>query len=172
MPALLWKGLYEVKLIHSSDVIRRDTASLMAGVTIVDSNFCWGADQREHQSSASLAFVRGIHRWPANSTHKGPVTPIFFFHLITSSWSYNFLSEQNRYLQNNAGKTSHRVISSHDADYAQRVVFCPSLGGMWATCVIPMWKMKWNANTYLDFFTSVQHANGYCGCRLFLIEVK
>ena len=23
-----------------------------------------GADQRKHQSSASLAFVRGIHRWP------------------------------------------------------------------------------------------------------------
>ena len=26
------------------------------------------------QSSASLAFVRGIHRWPVNSPHKGPVT--------------------------------------------------------------------------------------------------
>ena len=33
-----------------------------------------GADQRRHQSSASLAFVRGFHRWPVNSTHKGPVT--------------------------------------------------------------------------------------------------
>ena len=31
-------------------------------------------DQREDQSSASLAFVRGIHRWPVNSPHKGPVT--------------------------------------------------------------------------------------------------
>ena len=29
---------------------------------------------RKHQSSASLAFVRGIHRWPVNSPHKGPVT--------------------------------------------------------------------------------------------------
>ena len=26
------------------------------------------------KSSASLAFVRGIHRWPMNSPHKGPVT--------------------------------------------------------------------------------------------------
>ena len=25
---------------------------------------CWGANQRTHQSSASLAFLRGIHRWP------------------------------------------------------------------------------------------------------------
>ena len=33
-----------------------------------------GADQRKHQSSASLAFVRGIHRTPVNSPHKGPVT--------------------------------------------------------------------------------------------------
>ena len=29
---------------------------------------------KKHQSSASLAFVRGIHRWPVNSPHKGPVT--------------------------------------------------------------------------------------------------
>ena len=28
----------------------------------------------KHQSSASLAFVRGIHRWPVNSPHKGSVT--------------------------------------------------------------------------------------------------
>ena len=35
-------------------------------------------DQRKHQSSASLAFVRGILRWPVNSTHKGPVTRKMF----------------------------------------------------------------------------------------------
>ena len=29
---------------------------------------------KKHQSSASLAFVSGIHRWPVNSPHKGPVT--------------------------------------------------------------------------------------------------
>ena len=33
-----------------------------------------GADQRKQQSSASLAFVRGIHRRPVNSPHKRPVT--------------------------------------------------------------------------------------------------
>ena len=33
-----------------------------------------GADHRKHQSSASLAFVRGIHRGPVNSPHKWPVT--------------------------------------------------------------------------------------------------
>ena len=32
-----------------------------------------GADQRKQQSSASLAFVREIHRWPVDSPHKGPI---------------------------------------------------------------------------------------------------
>ena len=33
-----------------------------------------GADQRKHQSSASLVFVRRIHRWPMNFPQKGLVT--------------------------------------------------------------------------------------------------
>ena len=36
------------------------------------------ADQRKHQSSESLAFVRGIHWWSLNSRHKGPVTRKMF----------------------------------------------------------------------------------------------
>ena len=34
--------------------------------------------QRKHQSSASLAFVWGIHRWPVNSPYKGPVMQKMF----------------------------------------------------------------------------------------------
>ena len=41
-------------------------------------NKCSGPDQRKHQSSASLAFVREIHRWPVNSPHKGPVAQKMF----------------------------------------------------------------------------------------------
>ena len=37
-----------------------------------------GADQRKHQSSALLAFVRGIHRWSVNTPDKGPVTRKIF----------------------------------------------------------------------------------------------
>ena len=48
-------------------------ASQIAGVSIVYSTVCSGVDQRKHQSSASLAFVRGIHRWAVNSPHKGPM---------------------------------------------------------------------------------------------------
>ena len=42
------------------------------GVSIVCKNICSGADQRKHQSSASLAVVRGVHRWPVSSPNKGP----------------------------------------------------------------------------------------------------
>ena len=37
-----------------------------------------GADQRKYPSSASLSVVRGIHQWPVNSPHKGPVTRKMF----------------------------------------------------------------------------------------------
>ena len=53
-------------------------ASQITSLTIVYSTVYSGADQRKHQSSASLSFVRGIHRWPVNSPHKGPVTQKMF----------------------------------------------------------------------------------------------
>ena len=60
-------------------------ASEITSLTVVDSAIYSGADQRRHQSSASLAFVRGIHRGPVNSPHKWPITRKCF-HLMTSSW--------------------------------------------------------------------------------------
>ena len=50
----------------------------ITSLTIVYSSVYSGADQSKHQSSASLAFVRGIYRWPANSPHKGQVTRKMF----------------------------------------------------------------------------------------------
>ena len=49
-------------------------ASQITSLTIVYSTDDSGADQRKYQSPPSLAFVRGIHRGPVNSPHKGPVT--------------------------------------------------------------------------------------------------
>ena len=51
---------------HYDDVTMSLMASQITSLTIVYSAVYSGADQRKHQSSASLAFVRGIH--------KGPVT--------------------------------------------------------------------------------------------------
>ena len=48
------------------------------------STVCSAVDQRKHQSSASLAFVRGIHWWPVDSPFKWPVTRKMF-HLMASS---------------------------------------------------------------------------------------
>ena len=61
-----------------NDVIMSAMASQITSLTIVYSTVYSGSDERKHQSSASLAFVRGIHRWPMNSPHKGPVTRKMF----------------------------------------------------------------------------------------------
>ena len=63
-------------------------ASQITGVLIVYSIIYPGAAQRKHQSSASLAFVMGIHRWPVNSPHKGPVTrKTFPFNDVIMVWA-------------------------------------------------------------------------------------
>ena len=60
--------------LHNNNVIMGAMAFQTTSLTIVNSSVYSGTYQRKHQSSASLAFVRGIHRWPVNSPHKGPVT--------------------------------------------------------------------------------------------------
>ena len=63
---------------HYNDVTMGAMASQITSLTIVYSTVHSGADQRKHQSSALLAFVRGTHRWPVISPHKGPVTRKMF----------------------------------------------------------------------------------------------
>ena len=55
---------------HYTDVIMGAIASPITSLTIVYSTVYSDADQREHQSSASLAFVRGIHRGRHHGIHK------------------------------------------------------------------------------------------------------
>ena len=63
---------------HYCDVIMSAMASQIISLTIVYQTVYSGADQRKPQSSTSLAFVMGIHRWPGKSPHKGPVTQKMF----------------------------------------------------------------------------------------------
>ena len=63
---------------HCNDVIMSAMSSQITSLTNVYSSVYLDADQRKHQSSASLAFVRWIHRRPVNSPHKGPVTRKMF----------------------------------------------------------------------------------------------
>ena len=73
--------------VHYSDVIMSAMASQITDVLIVCLNVCSVADQRKHQSSMSLAFVRGIHWWQVNSPHKVPVTrKMFPFDDVIMEW--------------------------------------------------------------------------------------
>ena len=69
---------YQCSNVHYSDVIMGAIASQITSLRIVYSTVYLDADQRKHQSSASLAFVWGIHRGPVNSPHKWPVTRKMF----------------------------------------------------------------------------------------------
>ena len=71
-----WNTVYQISL-HYNDVIMGAMTSQITSLMIVYSIVCSGADQK-HQSSASLAFVWGIHHWLVNSPHKGPVTRKIF----------------------------------------------------------------------------------------------
>ena len=77
-----WKtiALYAtwMEMLHYTDVIMTTMASQITSLTVVYSTVYSDADQRKHQRSASLAFVRGIHRdrWKC-------------FHLMTSSCEWN-----------------------------------------------------------------------------------
>ena len=68
----------QLRHTHYDDVIMGTIASQITSLTIVYSAVYSGADQSKHQSSASLAFVWGIHRGPVNSPHKWPVTRKMF----------------------------------------------------------------------------------------------
>ena len=76
-------------------------ASQITGVSVVRTTVCSGADQRQHQSSAPLAFVRGIHRWPVDSPHKGPVTRRISNFMTRSwfSWAFSNVASHTHYFK-------------------------------------------------------------------------
>ena len=94
----------------------RQMAPQITSITINYWTVWSGADQRKHQSSASLAFVMGIPRWPVNSPHKGPVARKMFpfddVVMVVSKMS-NILSA--RPLSNHA--TKHLIVCS--VEYTQ-----------------------------------------------------
>ena len=85
----------------------------------------------KHQSSVPLAFVMGIHRWPVNSPHKGPVTRKMFPFgdvIMTGSWKL-FYPSWNCWLV-------HMELGS---------VYCVILVALYTT-----------SNKYLLFFSSLK----------------
>ena len=72
------KSWFELHHNHYDDVIMTMLASQITSLKVVYSIVYSGVNQRKHQSSASLAFVREIHRGPVNFPHKWPVTRKMF----------------------------------------------------------------------------------------------
>ena len=96
--------LFGANVFHYDDIIMGTIASQITSLTIVYSTVYSGADQSKHQSSASLAFVWGIHRWPVNSPHKWPVTRKMFpfddVIMFTGNWIFKsmiFYKNANMY---------------------------------------------------------------------------
>ena len=130
---------------HYDDVIMTILASQITSLTVVYSIVYSGVIQRKHQSSASLAFVREIHRGPVNFPHKWPVTRKMFpfddvimifdvFYLtvfIISLYSSNVSSKHLNSITDSgfgAYKTCHnltrnesQLISMHTLNY---IFFC------------------------------------------------
>ena len=84
---------------HYNDVIMSAIASHITNLTIVYSIVYSDADQRKHQSSMSLAFVRGIHRGPVNSPHKWPVTRKMFPFDDVIMWQFILLQMCSKCVQ-------------------------------------------------------------------------
>ena len=85
---------------HYNDVIMNAMASQIISLTIVYSILYSGADQRKPKSSASLAFVWGIHRWQVitQRASNAESVPIWWRHHVffhTTNLSHSFRSTTN-----------------------------------------------------------------------------
>ena len=96
---------------HYDDVVMGAIASQITSLTIVYASVYSGADQSKHQSSASLAFVWGIHRGPGNSPHKWPVTRKMFpfDDVIMEQWK----TARNAPASAQERLISHAIVSNH-----------------------------------------------------------
>ena len=123
-------------LIHYSDVIMTMMASQITSLTVVYSTVYPGADQRKHQSSASLAFVWGIHRgrrWIPRT--KGQLRGQYF-HLMTSSWNISFTA--SIYVRGRSGCP----WTVGFFFYTENVLLIFKILGL--LCSFLIWLSKWN----------------------------
>ena len=76
----------------------RDGVSNHTSVSIVYSTVFFRRWWKKDQSSATLAFLRAIRRWPVNSSHKGP-EPRKNVSIWWRHHEFTMLSNVNRHLQ-------------------------------------------------------------------------
>ena len=145
-------------------------ASQITSFTIVYSTVYSGVDQRKYQSSASLAFVRGIHRWPVNSPHKGPVTRNVFpfddviiywlsaWYYSDHYWLFNW-TYSNRCQRNGIEILDFLQEKSISLNYGLMCCNCGSLGSTCSSLVVVLMLhftciqdfLKLNPNMFVNF---------------------
>ena len=107
--------VYTALIKHYDDVIMDTMASRITSLTIVYSTVYSGADQRKHQSSASLAFVRGIHRGPVNSPQKWPVTrKMFPFDDVIMKYSSGYVVSHLQWIKASFSQVHDGIIKGCD----------------------------------------------------------
>ena len=102
--------------IHCNDVIMSAMASQITSLAIVYSTVYNNglSDQGKYQNSALMAFVRGIHRSPVNSPHKGQWRGNCF-HLMTSSYRLTCCQSVWNLIAPNAAQPPFNGDFSHSA---------------------------------------------------------
>ena len=103
-------------------------ASQITSPTIVYSIVYSDADQRKHQSSASLTFVRGIHRGPVNSPHKWPVARKMFpfDDVIMHLWFLTIIQKKNHLMHFELVHTLVRWVFRSNLIFGCMIQFWPS----------------------------------------------
>ena len=109
-------------------------ASQITSLTVVYSSVYSGPDQRKHQSSASLAFVMGIHRWSVNSQHRGRVAwKKFPFDDVIMKDSYCTVIAAKTYRQlSNTSRTlvGNKIVDRSDVFGAPHVGAAPTTSSL------------------------------------------
>ena len=110
-------------LAHYTDIRMSVMGSRITSVSIVCSTVCSGADQRKNQSFASLAFVRGIHRWPVNSPQRASNVE------NVSIWRRHHESGKSQ------GKSRNLFLPTL-ATLTRAIIILPQ----WAVVILPQWQ--------------------------------
>ena len=136
---------------HYGDVIMGAIASQITSLTIVYSTVYSDADQRKHQSSASLAFVWGIHRGPVNSPHKWPVTRKMFpfddviMSMFLAHYSHRLAQWTRRDTSGPFPQITHRVRKGSSHCFSHTIQGLYSLNRHRLTCIgIPIVNWRWS----------------------------
>ena len=123
--------------LHYDDVIMGAMASKINNLVIVYSTVKSGADHSKHQSSASLAFVCGIHRSPVNSLHKWPVT-----RKNVSIWWRHHVYDRDHY----TGKTV--SLYWHAPDLSLKNEYSKQYSQLFFEHVLPWGLQRWSKPTW------------------------